>query len=104
MYSIGFYSVPNFFVILFNLMYLVFVVGIYCKGCVIVRESVKTQTIEVRRVFAGISRLSILQKDACALHMTGMQRVSTDGDSCVSRVRPSRETLARHFVLPACLV
>ena len=55
MYSIGFYSVPNLFVILFNLMYLVFVVGIYYKGCVIVRESVKAQTIEVRRVFAGIS-------------------------------------------------
>ena len=34
----------------------------------------------------GISRLSIPRKDACALHMTGMQRVSTDGDSCVLRV------------------
>ena len=45
----------NLIVILFNLMYLVFVVEIYCKGCVIVRESVKTQAIEVRRVFAGIS-------------------------------------------------
>ena len=44
----------------FNLMYLVFVGGIYCKGCVIVRENVKTQAIEARRVFAGISRLSIL--------------------------------------------
>ena len=75
----------NFIVILFNLMYPVFVMGIYCKGCVIVRESVKTQAIKARRVFAGISRLSIPQKDACALHMTGMQRVSTNGDSCVSR-------------------
>ena len=59
MYSVGFYSVPNLIIILFNLMYLVFVVGIYCKGCVIVRDSVKTQAIEARRVFAGISRLSI---------------------------------------------
>ena len=50
----------------------IFVVGIYCKGCVIVRESVKTQAIEARRVFAGILRLSIPRKDACALHMTGM--------------------------------
>ena len=82
---VGFYSIPNLIVILFNLMYPVFVVGIYCKGCVIVRESVKTQAIKARRVFAGISRLSIPQKDACALHMTGMQRVSTNGDSCVSR-------------------
>ena len=30
-------------------MYPVFVIGIYCKGCVIVRESVKTQVpIEVK--------------------------------------------------------
>ena len=50
------------------------------------RESVKTQAIEARRIFASISRLSIPQKDACALHMTEMRRVITDGDSCVSRV------------------
>ena len=72
MYFVSFYSVPNLIVILFNLMYPVFVVGIYCKGCVIVRESVTTQAIEAIRVFAGISRLSIPQKDACALHMTGI--------------------------------
>ena len=63
---------PNLIIILFNFTYLVFVVGIYCKGRVIVRESVKTQAIEARKVFAGISRLSIPRKDACALHMTGM--------------------------------
>ena len=51
MYFVGFYSVSNLIVILFNLMYHVFVVGIYCKGCVIVRESVKTQVIEARRIF-----------------------------------------------------
>ena len=75
---------PNLIVILFNLMYPIFIMGIYCKGRVIVRESVKTQAIEARRVFAGILRLSILRKDACTLHMTGMRRVSIDGDSCVS--------------------
>ena len=84
MYFVGFYSVTNLIVILLNLMYPVFVVGIYCKGYVIVRESVKTQAIETRRIFVGISQLSIPQKEACALHMTGMRRVSTDGDSCVS--------------------
>ena len=89
MYFVGFYSVPNLIIILFNLMYPVFVVGIYCKGCVIVKESVKTQAIEVRRIFMGISRLNIPRKDACALHMTGMRRVSTDGDYCISQV--SRE-------------
>ena len=86
MYYVGFYSVPNLIVILFNLIYLVFVVRIYCKGCVIVRESVKTQAIETKKVFASISRLSFPREDACALHMIGMRRVSIDGDSCVSRV------------------
>ena len=84
MYFVDFYSVSNLIVILFNLLYPVSVVGIYCKGCVIVRESVKTQAIEARRIFAGISRLNIPRKDAYAFHMIGMQRVSTDGDSCVS--------------------
>ena len=77
---------PNLIIILFNLMYPVLVMGIYCKGCVLVRESVKTQAIEARMIFAGISRLSIPRKDACALHMTGMRKVSIDGNSCVSRV------------------
>ena len=85
-YFVGFYSVPNLIVILFNLLYPIFVVGIYYKGCVIVRESVKTQAIEDWRVFASISRLSIPRKEACALHMIGMRRVRPDGDSCVSRV------------------
>ena len=75
MYSVGFYSVPNLIVILFNLMYPVFVVGIYCKGCVIVRDSVKTQAIEARRVFTSISW-----------------------------IRPSHETPARHFVLSDCTI
>ena len=86
MYSVDFYSMPNLIVILFNLMYPVFVVGIYCKGCVIASESVKTQVIEARKFLAGSSRLSIPRSEAYALHMTGMQRVCTDGDSYVSRV------------------
>ena len=64
--------------------------GFNCKGCVIERERerewLKTQAIEDRRVFAGSLRLIIPRKDACALHMTGMRKVRTDGDSCVSRV------------------
>ena len=84
MYFVGFYSMQNLIVSLFNLLYLVFIVGFDCKGCVIERESVKTQAIEARRFLAGSSRLSILQSEACAFHMTGMRRVSTDEDSCVS--------------------
>ena len=50
------------------------------------RECVKTQAIEDRRVFVGISRLSIPQNNAYALHMTRIRKVRIDGDSCVSRV------------------
>ena len=82
----SFYSVPNLIVIIFNLLYPVFIVGFDCKGCVIERESVKTQAIEARKFLAGSSRLSIPQSEACALHMTGMQRVSIDGDSYISQV------------------
>ena len=48
------------------------------------REYVKIQAIEDRRVFASSSWLSILQNDACVMHMTRMWRVKTDGNSCVS--------------------
>ena len=77
---------PNLIVILFNFLYPVFIVGFHCKGCVLEKESVKTQAIEARRVLAGISRLSFPRSEACALHMTGMRIVSTNEDSCVSRV------------------
>ena len=46
----------------------------------------KTQAFEERRVFAGSSQLSIPQNDACVMHITGIRRVRTDGDSYVSRV------------------
>ena len=64
---------PNLIVILFNLLHPVFIVGFYCKGCVIEREYMKTQAIQDRRVFEGYSRLIIPRNDACALHMTGME-------------------------------
>ena len=108
MLFVGFYSVPNLIVIVFNLLYLVFVVGFVCKGCVLERESVKTQAIEARRFLAGISRLSFLRSEACVLHMTGMRRVSTGWRqlclASISRVRPSRETPARHSILPICTI
>ena len=43
---VGFNYVPNSIIILFNLLYLVFIVGFNCKGCVRERKSVKTQAIE----------------------------------------------------------
>ena len=106
MLFVGYYSVPNLIVILFNLLYPVFVVGFDCKGCVLERESVKTQAIEERRFLAGISQLSFSRSEVCALHMTGMRRVSTEWRqlclASISWVRPSHETLARHSVFPDC--
>ena len=61
-------------VIIFNPLYLVFIVGFDCKGCVLEREreSMKTQATEARRVLVGIARLSFPRSEACALHMIGM--------------------------------
>ena len=144
---------PNLIVISFTLMYPVFVLGVYCKGCVIVRESVKTQAIEVRRIFTGISQLSIPRKSGVSVqwpvsldvldtwrvqswtHVTyPTHPVATDhwteakypakrcmclahdwnaksqyrwGLLCLTsilRVRPSRETPARHSVLLDCTI
>ena len=39
MLFVGFYSMRNLIVIIFNLVYPVFIVGFDCKGCVIERES-----------------------------------------------------------------
>ena len=55
MYFVDFYSVPNLIVIIFNFLYPVFIVRFDYKGCVLERESVKTQAIEERRFLAGIS-------------------------------------------------
>ena len=42
------------------------------------------ETVVSHKYFAGISRLSFLREDTCALHMIGMRRVSTD-ETTVSR-------------------
>ena len=96
MYCVGFYSVPKLIVIIFNLVYPVFIVGCDCKGCVLERESVKTQASEARRLLASVSRLSFPQSEACALHIIGMRRVCTNGDNCVSRVSREQGLPARH--------
>ena len=64
-------------------MYHVFIVGFQCKGCLLERESMKTQATEDWRDFAGSSRLSILRKEACALHITRMRK-SWQMDTTVS--------------------
>ena len=76
----------NLIVIIFNLVYPIFIVGFDYKGCVLERESVKTQASEAKRLLAGVSRLSFPWSEACALHVNGMRKVCIDGDSYVSRV------------------
>ena len=86
---VGFNSVPNLIVILINLLYPVFIVRFDCKGCMVERERERVRRLKLlktKEVFAGISRLSIPRSNACALHMTGMRKVSIDGDSCVLQV------------------
>ena len=102
---VGFYSVPNLIIIMFNLLYPVFHVGFICKGCVWERESVwRLKALKTKHHFVGSSWVSIPQSDACALHMTEMRRVRTGWRQLVfasiSRVRPSCETLAKHSILP----
>ena len=53
---VGFNSVPNLIVILFNLLYLVFHVRFICKGCVRERECVKTQRKLKIEVFSRVAR------------------------------------------------
>ena len=84
LYCVDFSSVSNLIVILFNPLYTVFVVGIYCKGCVIVRESVKTQAIEEWSVFVVSSRLSIPRSNSYALHMLECEE-SGQMETAVSR-------------------
>ena len=53
---VGFNSVSNLIIILFNLLYPKFHVGFICKGCVEERESVKTQGKLKTEVFSQVAR------------------------------------------------
>ena len=62
--------------------------------------------LKTKTVFADRSRVSFPQSEACALHMTRMQRVKTGRRQLVfvsvSWVRPSREIPVKHSVLLNC--
>ena len=66
---VGFYSVPNLIVIIFNLLYPVCIVGFHCKGCVIEKVVWRLKHLKTEEDFVGISRLSIPRSISCALHM-----------------------------------
>ena len=48
------------------------------------RECEDSRQSEEQEVFEGSSQEAFLRSEACALHMTGMRRVMTDGDSWFS--------------------
>ena len=52
---VGFNSVPNLIIILFNLLYPVFIVGFDCKGCVIKRECEGLKQLKTEE-FSRVSR------------------------------------------------
>ena len=58
-----------------------FIVRVVCY-----RDCEDSRFIEDQMCFLGNSRKVFLRSEACAQHMTGMQRVMTDGDSWFSRV------------------
>ena len=66
---VGLYSMPNLIVIIFNLVYLVFIVGFHCKGCVIERVVWRLKHLKTGEGFASILRLSIPRSISCAMHM-----------------------------------
>ena len=81
---VGFYSVPNLIVIIFNLLYPVFIVGFHCKGCVIKRVVWRLKHLKTEESFAGISRLSIPRSISYALHMLECEE-SGQMETAVSR-------------------
>ena len=74
---VGFNSVPNLIVIMFNPMYPVLFVGFHCKGCVCERVCEDSRQLKTKAVFVGRSRVSFPRSEAYALHMTRMRRVKT---------------------------
>ena len=60
MYFVGFYSMPNLIVIIFNLLYPVFIMGFICKGYMCVRKKecvcVKAQGKLKTEVFSRVAR------------------------------------------------
>ena len=56
-----------------------FIVWVVCE-----RECEDSRQSEEQEVFEGSSQEAFLRSEACAMHMTRMRRVMTDGDSWFS--------------------
>ena len=75
---------PNLIVIIFNMLYPVYIVGFYCKDCVIERVVWRLKHLKTEEGFAGISRLSIPRSISCALHVLECEE-SGQMETAVSR-------------------
>ena len=91
---VGFYSVPNLIVIIFNLLYHVCIVGFHCKGSVIERVVWRLKHLKTEEGFAGISWLSILRSISCALHVLECQELG-QMETIVSRKYLTGKTFLR---------
>jgi len=58
-----------------------FIVRVMCE-----KECENSRQLKTKEVFAGSSRVAFPQNEACAQHMTRMQRIMTDDDSWFSQV------------------
>ena len=104
---VGFYSVPNLIVILFNLLYSVCIVGFHCKGCVKEKVVWRLKHLKTKEGFTSIPR-SI----SCALHVleceeSGQMETAVSREYLVGKAFPwdIREALARHcFAILSSLI
>ena len=81
---VGFYSVPNLIVIIFNLLYPVCIMGFHCKGYMIEGVVWRLKHLKIEEDFADISRLSIPRSILCALHVLEYEE-SSQMETVVSR-------------------
>ena len=105
LYFVGFYSVPNLIVILFNLVYPVFIVGCDCKGCVLERECEDLSKWSQKNSRGCLATKLPVKWSICLAHDWNAKSLYRWRQLClasISRVRPSREAPVRHFVLPVC--
>ena len=107
MYSVGFYSVSNLIVIIFNLLYPVFIVGFDCKGCVIERECEDSSNWSQKISGGYLVTKHPLKWSMCLAHDWNAKSQYRWRQLCfasISRVRPFRETPAKHSILPDCTI
>ena len=58
-----------------------FIVRVVCE-----KEYENSRQLKTKEVFVGSSRVAFLRNEACAQHVTRMQRIMTDDDNWFSRV------------------